>query len=38
MRRDADVLHAGAEFVADLLVESLREVAADEHERLLVCG
>ena len=36
MRSDADVLQAGTEFVANLLVEGTREFTADEHEGLLV--
>ena len=32
VRGDADVLHAGAEFVADLLVEGVGELGADQHD------
>jgi hypothetical protein len=35
MRSNAHVLHAGAEFVTDLLVEGPGQITTDEHARLL---
>ena len=32
VRRDADVLHAGAEFVADLFVEGFHKFRTNQHE------